>query len=91
MQKKKGIGKDDILDRAGATELAANLFRITQTDEKIRNDKIAGEKKVNFTHFTVGRKVRKAIKDMGGIMPENLSPERHIKELKSEKRKLLKN
>lgn len=91
VQKKKGIGKDDVLDRAGATELAANLFRITQTDEKIRNDKIAGEKKANFTHFTVGRKVRKVIEDIGGIMPENLSPERHIKELKSEKRKLLKN
>lgn len=89
-QKKKGIDKDDILDRAGAAELAANLFRITQTDEKIRNEKIAGEKKANFTHFTVGRKVRKAIEDIGGIMPENLSPEKHIKELEKEKKQKLK-
>ncbi len=91
VQKKKGLGGDDILDRAGTTELAANLFRITQTNAKIINDKIAGEKKANFTHFTVGRKVRKAIEDIGGVMPENLPPERHIKELKSEKKKLLKN
>lgn len=90
VQKKKVIGKDDILDRAGTTELAANLFRITQTDEKIRNDRIAGEKQANFTHFKVGRKVRKAIEDIGGVMPENLPPEKHIKELEKEKKKKLK-
>jgi DNA-damage-inducible protein D len=90
IQKKKGIGKDDILDRAGTTELAANLFRITQTDDRINTEKISGEKQANFTHFIVGRKVRNAIADIGGTMPENLPPEQHVKELKKEKRKLLK-
>ncbi len=91
IKKIKGIGKDDILDRAGSTELAANLFRITQTDDKINKENISGENSANATHFEVGRKVRQTIKDIGGTLPENLQPERHIKELKSEKKKLLKN
>ena len=90
IQIKKGIGKDDILDRAGTTELAANLFRITQTDEIIRKDNIKGEGNANFCHFNVGSKVRKTIEDIGGTMPEALPPEKHIKELKKEQRKLLK-
>src|SRR3989339_139034 len=90
IQIKKGIGKDDILDRAGTTELAANLFRITQTDEIIRKDNIKGEGNANFCHFNVGSKVRKTIEDIGGTMPEALPPEKHIKELKKEHRKLLK-
>ncbi|MDD5397281.1 MAG: DNA damage-inducible protein D [Candidatus Moranbacteria bacterium] len=91
IRKKKRIGKDDILDRAGSTELAANLFRITQTDDKISNEKIVGEKMANSAHFEIGRKVRGAIRDIGGILPENLSVEKHIKELKKEKKKMLKN
>ena len=86
---KKKIGKDDILDRAGATELAANLFRITQTDDKIVKHKIIGEQLASDTHFIVGRKVRKAISDIGGTMPEKLSSEEHVKKLKSQDRKLL--
>jgi DNA-damage-inducible protein D len=90
IKNKKGIGKDNILDRAGSTELAANLFRITQTDDKINKDKIVGEKLANVTHFEVGRKVRNTIKDIGGTMPENLPTEKHIRELKKENKKLLK-
>lgn len=90
IQQKKGIGKDDVLDRAGTTELAANLFRITQTDEKIRNERIKGDYKASNTHFEVGKKVRQTIRDIGGTMPEALKPEKHIKELERERKKLLK-
>ncbi len=82
IKKKKGIDKDDILDRAGSTELAANLFRITQTDDKINKENIVGENFANATHFEVGRKVRTAIKEIKGTLPENLPVEKHIKELK---------
>ena len=88
---KKGIGKDNILDRAGSTELAANLFRITQTDEKIIKNKISGEEKANTTHFDVGQKIRKTIKEIGGTMPENLKPEQHIKKIKAKNIKIIKN
>jgi len=90
IQSIKDIGKDDVLDRAGTTELAANLFRITQTDEKIRKDNIRGEDNASDCHYHVGRKVRIAIEQIGGTMPEALPPEKHIKELKKEQRKLLK-
>jgi len=90
IENKKGINKGELLDRAGTTELAANLFRITQTDEKIRKDNIRGDDLASRAHFMVGGKVRQTIKDIGGTMPENLPAERHIKELKSEKKKLLK-
>ncbi len=91
IEKKKEIKKGELLDRAGATELAANLFRITQTDDKIKKDNIKGDYNASQTHFMVGGKVRQTIKDIGGTMPENLLPEKHIKELKKENRKLLKN
>jgi DNA-damage-inducible protein D len=84
VEKMKGIKKGELLDRAGATELAANLFRITQTDEKILKDKIKGEGNAKNTHFMVGGKVRQTIKDIGGEMPEKLKSERHIKEIKRE-------
>jgi len=87
---KKGIKEENLLDRAGTTELAANLFRITQTDEKIKKDDIQGDYQVSSAHFMVGGKVRQTIKDIGGTTPENLPPEKHIKELKGEKKKLLK-
>lgn len=90
VQFKKRIGKDDVLDRAGATELAANLFRITQTDEKLKREKIKGEGRATFAHIIVGQKVRESIKDIGGTMPENLPPEPHIKELERLQRKQLK-
>jgi len=87
IRKKKKIGQDDILDRAGSTELAANLFRITQTDGKINKENIIGENLANATHFKVGRKVRNVIREIGGTMPENLPPEKHIKALKKNSQK----
>ena len=56
----------------GSTELAANLFRATQTEDKLRREKIRGKDAANSTHYEVGRKVRQAIKDIGGTMPEHL-------------------
>jgi DNA-damage-inducible protein D len=85
IENKKGIRKGELLDRAGSTELAANLFRITQTDEKIKKDKIRGAQSATKTHFMVGGKVRQTIKDIGGVLPENLSVEKHIRELKKKR------
>jgi len=82
VEKKKGIKKRELLDRAGSTELAANLFRITQTDEKLKKDKIRDERIATNTHFMVGGKVRQTIKDIGGELPENLPTEKHIRQLK---------
>ncbi len=86
IQEKKQIGEDKVLDRAGATELAANLFRITQTDEqlssRLSNGEEIGEGRASNTHFVVGGKVRKAIKDIGGTMPEDLSAQEHIDAVK---------
>lgn len=61
-----------ILDHMGSEELAANLFRATQTDAKIRREQVKGEAKANQTHFEVGRKVRQTIRELGGMMPEML-------------------
>lgn len=66
----------------GSEELAANLFRITQTESKLKRDNIKGENKANETHYEVGRKVRNAIKDIGGTMPEEMpTPKKSLKEL----------
>lgn len=73
IQRRKGLkSKQHILDHMGSTELAANLFRATQTEEKLRRDNVKGKDAANATHFEVGSKVRQAIKDIGGTMPENL-------------------
>jgi DNA-damage-inducible protein D len=67
----------------GSTELAANLFRATQTDEKLRRDKIQGREQANLTHYNVGTTVRKTIKELGGTMPEDLpTPNESIRQLK---------
>lgn len=89
VQQKKRLGNDDVLDRAGATELAANLFRITQTNEVLKKENIKGEGRATFKHIVVGQKVRKSIKDIGGTMPENLPPEPHIKVLEKKQKQLL--
>jgi DNA-damage-inducible protein D len=81
---KKGIKKGELLDRAGATELAANLFRITQTDEKLKKDKVRGDLAAQRTHHLIGGKIRQTIKEIAGELPENLKPERNIKEVKRE-------
>ena len=86
---KKIMNKEDLLDRAGRTELAANEFRITQTEDKIIRDKVKGEKQAIDTHFNVGKAVRNTIKKLGGIMPEDLPPETPIKKLVSKRKKKL--
>jgi len=86
--RKKLKKSEKILDHMGPTELAANLFRATQTDEKLRSNKVVGKVKANETHYTVGCKVRKAIEDIGGTMPENLpTPEKSIKQIEQEQAK----
>jgi len=83
---RKGLKKSQhILDHMGSTELAANLFRATQTEEKLRRDKIRGKPKANQTHYEVGKKVRQTIQELGGTMPENLPTEESIKNLESTK------
>lgn len=77
-----------ILDHMGSTELAANLFRATQTDEKLRREHIKGKSAANQTHYEVGQKVRQTIKELGGTMPEDLpTPEKSIKQIAKEQEK----
>jgi len=88
---RKGLKKNQqILDHMGSTELAANLFRATQTEEKLRREKIVGKDKANRTHHEVGAKVRQTIKELGGTMPENLPSAESILKLESQQRKALK-
>lgn len=86
---RKGLKKSqDILDHMGSTELAANLFRATQTDEKLRRENIQGKAQANRTHYEVGAKVRQTIQDLGGTMPEDLpTPEKSIHQLAREQQK----
>ena len=87
---RRRLGKgQDILDHMGSTELAANLFRATQTEEKLRRDSVRGKQKANQTHYEVGAKVRQTIKELGGTMPEALpTPETSVKQLENAKKKL---
>ena len=92
IHRRKGLKKSQkILDHMGSTELAANLFRATQTEEKLRRDNIQGKAEANKTHFEVGATVRRAIAELGGTMPEDLpTPEKSIKQLEREEKKKLK-
>jgi len=82
IHKRKGLRKSEsILDHMGSTELAANLFRATQTEEKLKRENIKGKQKANQTHFEVGKKVRKTIEELGGTVPENLPVADSIKKL----------
>jgi DNA-damage-inducible protein D len=82
IHKKKGLKKSQqILDHMGSTELAANLFRATQTEEKLKRENIKGKKNANQTHYEVGKKVRKTIEELGGTMPENLPSTDSIKKI----------
>ena len=86
----KGLKKSQkILDHMGSTELAANLFRATQAEEKLRRDKVKGKTAANLTHYEVGVKVRQTIKELGGTMPEALSAAESIKKLEAKQRKQL--
>ena len=89
IKERKGLKKNqDILDHMGSTELAANLFRATQTEEKLRRDHVQGKSAANQTHYEVGQKVRETIQDLGGTMPEDLpTPEKSIKEIQREQEK----
>jgi len=89
---RKGLKKSQkILDHMGSTELAANLFRATQTEEKLRRDDVRGKTRANQTHFEVGRKVRQTIQELGGTMPEHLpKPDSSIQQIESAKKKQLK-
>lgn len=88
---RKGLKKSQhILDHMGTTELAANLFRATQTEEKLRRDNIKGKENANNTHFNVGREVRDTIGRLGGTMPENLpTPDKSIQQLERQQKKRL--
>jgi DNA-damage-inducible protein D len=78
-----------ILDHMGSTELAANLFRATQTEEKLRRDNVKSKEQAGRTHHEVGAKVRQTIRELGGTMPENLPAAESIKAVESKKRKAL--
>ena len=88
---KKGLKKSQkILDHMGSTELAANLFRSTQTDEKLRREGIKGKENANKIHHDVGAKVRQTIKELGGTMPEDLeTPTKSIQQIRKESKKAL--
>lgn len=89
IHQQKGLKKSQkILDHMGSAELAANLFRATQTDEKLKRDNIQSKVDANQTHFEVGKKVRQTIQELGGTMPENLpTPEISIKQLEMTEKK----
>ena len=90
-RRKKLKPKEKILDFMGSTELAANLFRISQTTEKLKNSKKKNKAEANHIHYEVGSKVRKAIKDIGGTMPEDLpTPKKSISKIEKEHMKKLK-
>ncbi len=88
---RKGLKKNQrILDHMGSEELAANLFRATQTAAKLRRDKTTGKEKANRTHYEVGKKVRQTIEELGGTMPEELpTPQESIQQLQKKEKKQL--
>ena len=92
IRRRKGLKPNHaILDHMGSTELAANLFRATQTEEKLRREGIKGKLAANRAHFEVGAKVRQTIKDIGGDMPETLSAQEDIKKVSRRLQKAIKN
>ncbi len=88
IHQRKGLKKSQkILDHMGSTELAANLFRATQAEDKLRREKIQGRAQANQTHFDVGKKVRQTIQELGGAMPEDLPSVENIKKVAAKKAK----
>jgi DNA-damage-inducible protein D len=88
---RKGLKKNQkILDHMGSTELAANLFRTTQKEEKLKRENIKGKAKANQTHYDVGKKVRQTIEDLGGTMPEDLPTAESIKTIEAKQQKEIK-
>ena len=90
--KRKGLRyREDILDNMGSEELAANLFRISQTESKLKRDNVTGEKDANETHYNIGKNIREVIAKNGGTMPEDLpTPKKSLKELEKEEIKKFK-
>ena len=90
--KRKGLRyREDILDNMGSEELAANLFRITQTESKLKRDNISTEKEANRTHYNIGKNIREVIAKNGGTMPEDLpTPKKSLKQLEKENKRSLK-
>lgn len=86
IKERKGLSSNqNILDYMGSTELAANLFRATQTEEKLRREHIQGKNEANKTHYEVGKKVRQTIAELGGTMPEDLpTPDKSVRQLEKE-------
>ncbi len=86
---RKGLKKSQkILDHMGSTELAANLFRATQTDEKLRRERVRGKESVGEVRYEVGKKVRQTIAELGGTIPEDLpTPKKSIKQIEREEAK----
>jgi len=90
IHRRKGLKKSQkILDHMGSTELAANLFRATQAEEKLRRDKVKGKDAANLTHHKVGAKVRQTIRELGGTMPEELPVVESIKKIETKHRRRL--
>ena len=88
-KRKKLRYREDILDNMNEDELVANLFRINQTKQKLLRDNVKGESNAKNVHYEVGKKVRKAIADIGGMMPEEMpTPKKSLKELEREKKQL---
>ena len=84
-RRKKLRYREDILDNMGSEELAANLFRITQTESKLKKDNIYGEEEANQTHYNIGKNIREVIAKNGGTMPEKLpTPKKSLKELEKQ-------
>lgn len=91
IRRRKGLTpRQAILDHMGSTELAANLFRATQTEDKLRREGIKGKDAANRAHYTVGAKVRETIKELGGIMPEQLPAAEDVKKVERRIQKALK-
>ena len=86
--KRKGLRyREDILDNMGSEELATNLFRISQTEARLKKDNIQGEGKANETHYNIGKNIREVIAKNGGTMPECLpTPKKSLKELEKERK-----
>ncbi len=92
LQTRKDLSpKENVLDRMGSSELAANLFRATQTEEKLRRENVRSKQAANRAHEAVGRKVRQTIQELGGTMPEDLPVAENIKKVASREKKRLKN
>jgi len=84
LAKKRGVEKTKLFDYMGRVELAANLFRVTQTDEMIKNRKITGQVNMEQAHYSVGKKVRDMVRENTGVSPENLPQEKQLPEIKKE-------